>query len=129
SQASFEEFNLMWWESIGVVAGMLVLMLLVAIVPYVFDLPDAIAKYFNRRSRRSDAGLPSGDPDEAAARVLGESLRRAQLASKVAAQVTAAFWKADARNRRALAYLMAGMSEDGPVENADVLAMLGSLRA
>jgi len=63
------------WELISFAAGMLVFMLLFALLPYVFDLPDAIAKHFTRRSWRTDARLSPHDPDQAAARVLGEGLR------------------------------------------------------
>ena len=117
------------WELISFFAGMLVLMLLVALLPAVFDLPDAIAKYFGTRLRRSNAGPPPHDLDEEAARVLGESLRRAELSPEAVAQVTAAFWAADARNRRALAHLVAGMAVDGAIDDEEVLlAMLRSLR-
>lgn len=93
------------WELISFVAGIVVLMLLFALLPHVFDLPDAIAKYFGRRAQHSDKGPPPHDPDEAAARLLGESLRRAELSAEAAAEVTAAFWAADARNRRVLAQM------------------------
>src|SRR5439155_13076459 len=117
------------WELVSFFAGMLVLMLLFALLPAVFDLPDAIAKYFGSRLRRSNAGPPPHDLDEEAARVLGESLRRAELSPEAVAQVTAAFWAADARNRRALAHLVAGISEDGALDDEEVLlAMLRSLR-
>lgn len=52
---------------------------------------------------------------------IGEGLRRAQLSPEAAAQFTAAFWQADDRNRRALAHLVSGMSEDGPVKDEDTL--------
>jgi hypothetical protein len=117
------------WEQIGYTAGLLVLILLFSFLPHIFGLPDAIAKYFSRRSRRPSAELRPRDPDEAAARVLGEGLRRAELSPEAAAQVTAAFWAADARNRRALAHLVAGMSVDGPVDEDVVLAALRSLPA
>jgi hypothetical protein len=117
-------------ELISFVAGILVSMLLFAIVLRVFGLPDALANHLDRRLRRPDPGPPSGDLDEAAARVLGQSLRRAQASPEAAAQVTAAFWAADSPNRRALAQLVAGMSVDGPVEDdADLLAVLRSLPA
>jgi hypothetical protein len=117
------------WEMISFAAGMVVFMLLFALLPLVFDLPDAIAKYFSRKSQRADQGPPPSDPDEAAARALGEGLRRAELSSEAAAQVTAVFWAADARNRRALAHMVTGMSVAGPVEDEDVLlAMVRSLR-
>ncbi|HWY88471.1 MAG TPA: hypothetical protein VNX28_17295, partial [Gemmataceae bacterium] len=118
------------WELISFAAGMVVLLLLFALLPHVFDLPDAIMKYFSKRSWPPRAGLPPRDSDEAAARVLGESLERAELSSEAAAQITAAFWAANDRNRRALAHMVAGMSVDGPVEDEDVLlAMLRSLPA
>ena len=118
------------WELISFIAGMLVLMLLLAILPHVFDLPDQIAKYLSRTSRQADAVMSSSGPDEAAARVFGESLRRAELSPEAAAQVTATFWAADAQNRRALAHLLAGMTADGPIEDEDgLLAVVRSLRA
>jgi len=92
--ASFEEFNCMW-ELISFAAGMLVLMLVFTLLPLVFDLPDSITNYFKRRSRQPANGSPPRDPDEVAACVLGESLRRAELSSQAAAQVAAAFWAAD----------------------------------
>jgi hypothetical protein len=41
------------WELIGFTAGLLVLLFLYALLPYVFDLPDSIAKYFASRPRPS----------------------------------------------------------------------------
>lgn len=118
------------WELISFVAGMAVLMLLFALLPHVYELPDAIAKYFNRRANRSDAAPVPLDPDEAAARLLGESLRRGQLSSETAARVMAVFWAADARNRRALAQLVAGLAVDGEeIDEESLLAMVDSLRA
>jgi hypothetical protein len=117
-------------ELIGFVAGMVVLMLLLALLPHVFELPDVVAKYFHSRARRAEAGPPPRDADETAARILGESLRRAQLSPQASAQVTAVFWAAEPHNRRALAHLVAGLSADGPIEDeANLLAMLSSLRA
>lgn len=113
------------WEMISFAAGMVVLMLLVAILPHIFDLPEAIGRYFSRRSQKSDAGLLPRDPGEVAARVLGEALRRAELSEDAVAQVTAAFWAADDRNRRALAHLLGGMSADGPGVDEDVVLTLG----
>jgi uncharacterized protein HemY len=117
------------WEVIGITVGMVVLMLLYSLIPYVFDLPDTIAKYFRGRSRRAQAVSPSADPDEEAARALGEGLRRGELSSETVAEVTAAFWAADPPNRRALAHMVAGMTADGEVVDADVLAVVRSLRA
>jgi uncharacterized membrane protein len=114
------------WEIIGGAAGMLVLMLMFALIPIIFDLPDAIAKYFSRRSRQPAAGLSPHDPDEAAARVLGEGLRQAELSPEAAAQLMTAFWAADAENRRTLAHLVAGMATDGPID--DESALLAVLR-
>jgi len=115
------------WETISFLAGMLVLMMLVALLPRVFDLPDAIGKYFSRRTRQLNAKLLPRDPDEQVAYVLGESLRRAELSSEATARVMAAFLAADAPNRRALANLVAGLAEAGPVEDeAQLLAMLPS---
>jgi hypothetical protein len=118
------------WETVSFMAGMVVLMMLIAILPHLFELPDAVANYFNRRQRRSAARLLPRDPDKQAARVLGESLRRAQLSAKATAQVMTAFWAADAQNRRALAYLVAGLAKAGPLANeGDLLVMLSSLPA
>lgn len=116
------------WEAICFFAGMVVLMLFIAILPFVFDIPEAVANYFSKKSRQWDAHLLPRDPDEQAARLLGENLRRAGLATEGAAQqIMAAFWAADASNRRALAHLVAGLTEAGPVEeDADLLALLPS---
>ncbi len=116
------------WEFFGLAAGILVLMLLCAFLPHVFDVPEWLGKYFSKRLRQSKAGLASSDPDEAAAHLLGESLKRAGAAPETVAQVTAAFWAADAANRRSLAHMLAGMSADGPVEDEEILAVLPNLR-
>jgi hypothetical protein len=117
------------WEFLTFAAGMVVWMLVCAFLPHVFDLPEAIAKYLGRRSRRSGAGLPLHDPDQEATCLLGESLRRAQLSAEATAQVMAAFWAADVPNRRALAHLVAGMTGEGPVEDEDLLVLLPDTRA
>jgi hypothetical protein len=104
-------------------------MLLYAVMSHVFDLPDAIAKYLRSRQRRAEARPTLADPDEEAARVLGEGLERAQLPPRVVTEVTAAFWAAGARNRRALAHMVAGMSMNGPVNNQALLAAVRSLSA
>src|SRR2546428_13480937 len=90
-------------------ARMLVLMLLVAFLPVVFDLPDAIAKYFGSRLRRSNAGPPPHGLDEEAARVLGGSRRRGEVSSEAGGRVPAASWRAGARNGRSPAQLVPGL--------------------
>jgi len=87
------------WEMVSFAAGMVVFMLLFALLPLVFDLPDAIVKYFSRKAQQPEQGPPPSDPDEAAARALGEGLRRAELSSEAAAEVTTVFWAAVPRCR------------------------------
>ncbi len=83
------------------------------------------------RMRSLELGIPLPDEsqtqDEEAARLLGESLRRAKLSSEAIAQVNAVFWAADATNRRALAHLVAGLSV-GPVADEDMLAVVRGLQ-
>src|SRR5262249_39789413 len=62
------------WEIISFAAGMLVLMLFFAILPHVFDLPEAVGKYFSRRSRRAGAGAAPGGPGGAGGRGPGGGL-------------------------------------------------------
>jgi hypothetical protein len=110
-------------------AGMLVFMVLIAFMSHVYKLPDAVVKYFSNRTRRLDGEVPR-DPDEQAARLLGESLQRAKLSSEATTQVMAVFWAADTLNRRALAQVVAGLTEAGPyTDEARVLAVLPHLRA
>jgi uncharacterized protein HemY len=116
------------WEMIGFAAGMVILMLLFALIPHVFTLPEAIANYFRGRAWRSEAIPTSADPDEKAARVLGEGLSRG-MSSETVAEVTAAFWSADPANRRALAYLVAGLTANGGATDEDVLAVVRGLSA
>ena len=54
-------------------AGALVLMLLIGLVVLVLTM----AQYYSKKSEPPDVAPPPPDSDEAAARVLGESLRRA----------------------------------------------------
>jgi hypothetical protein len=112
------------WEFISFMAGMVVLMLLIAVLPHVFDLPDAVAKYFSRKTQPGGAGPWSG---EAAASLLGGALRRAGVSPNAVAQVTAAFWAADDRDRRALAHLVDAMSAGGPVDEGALLGALHGL--
>jgi hypothetical protein len=118
------------WEMISFAAGMLVLMLLFVLLPHVIELPDAIAKYFRRRAQSSEPGAAPAGPEEAAARLLGDALRRAQVSSDAAEKVTAAFWAANAADRLALAHMIDGRVADGPVEDDDdLLAVVRGLRA
>jgi hypothetical protein len=102
--------------------------LLFVIVPLIFNLPEIIKKLY-QRSQQPAAGLPPSDPDEAAAHVLGDGLRRGEVSAKAAAEITAAFWGANGPDRRALAYLVAGMCASGPVADKDVLAVVRSRQA
>jgi hypothetical protein len=114
------------WEQVGWMAGAVVLVALFALLPRMWELPDLIGKWFNRPKRLAE--LASSDPDEAAAHVLGDALRRGQPTATVAAEITAAFWVADGKDRRALAYLVAGMCANGPVNGKDLLAVVRSRR-
>ena len=44
------------WETVSFVAGMIVLLLLMAVLPYVFDFPEALGKYFGRYFRAKTRG-------------------------------------------------------------------------
>ena len=91
-------------------------------------LPDAISKYLSNKAHPLDAALPAPHSDEAAARVLGESLRHAEASAETTVQLLAAFWAASAENRRVLAHLVAGISAQGRVEDEALLrAVLRSL--
>ena len=81
------------------------------------------------KSKTRDLELAPSGPDEVAAHVFGEGLRRAALSSAACEEATAAFWAADAPNRRALAHMVAGMSVDGPLDDEEtLLVMVRSLR-
>lgn len=111
-----------------VMAGVLVIMLLIGLVTLVFMLPDAISKYLSGKAQPLDAALSAHHSDEAAARTLGESLRRAEASAETTVLLLAAFWAARAENRRVLAHLVAGISAQGPVEDEALLrAILRSL--
>jgi hypothetical protein len=105
---------------------MVVIMALFALLPHVFNLPELIGKWLRRPKRL--AALASSDPDEAAAHVLGDALRRGAVSPKATAEITAAFWAADGPDRRALAYLVAGLCDDGPVLDGKALAVVRNLR-
>jgi hypothetical protein len=123
----FEESDPMW-DLMAVIAGSLVIMLLIGLVTLLFVLTDAIPKYLSNKAQRPDAVPSQPNADEAAARILGESLRRAEVSEELTDHLLAAFWAASAENRRALAHLVAGISAQGRVEDEALLrAVLRSL--
>jgi hypothetical protein len=96
-------------------AGALVITLLIGLVTLVIMLPDAISKYLSSKAQPLDAALPAPNSDEAAARILGESLRHAEASAETTVQLLAAFWAASMENRRALAHLVADILAQGRV--------------
>lgn len=114
------------WEQVGWWASLIVIMALFALLPHVIAFPDHVAKWLRRPKRLAEPA--STNPDEAAAHALGDALRRGQVSATVAAEITAAFWAADGKDRRALAYLVAGMCGNGPVVGKDLLAVVRSRR-
>jgi hypothetical protein len=83
------------------------------------------------RMRSLELGIPLPDEsqtqDEEAARLLGLFL--GDRTPELAAQVSAAFWAADAANRRALAKLVWGLAVvKGRATDEHVLAVIRSLR-
>ena len=115
------------WEAISFAAGMIVLMLLYAILGHVFELPEIVMKYLRGKSQQPEAVKPPDDPDEQAARILGEGLARARIALKVVSQIMEAFWAANAHDRRALAHLVGGMTAKGRIKGETLLAAVRSL--
>lgn len=115
------------WNQIAVLAAPLLIMLLIGIVTLVFTLPDAISKYISRKAQPLDATRSAPNSDEAAAQILGESLRHAKASAETTVQLLAAFWAASAENRRVLAHLVAGLSAQGRAEDETLQAILRSL--
>jgi len=44
----------MWWEIIGSIVGLIVMLFLFALLPHIVELPDSIAKYFGSKLRAGE---------------------------------------------------------------------------
>jgi hypothetical protein len=115
------------WEAVSFAAGMVVLMLLYAILGHVFELPEIVMRFLRGNSQQPEAVKAPDDPDEQAARILGEGLARARIAPKAVSQIMEAFWAANGHDRRALAHVVGGMTAKGRIKGETLLAVVRSL--